>query len=105
MEKKKESRSGMEIMNLLQVSTIHIVLNVACNFQDCEFCNNLVFMMCINRRKGGNVEHGMGRKLTMIFIKRLYASFHPIIINFISWTHFHLSQFIYYNNERWTLMR
>ena len=28
MEKKKESRSGMEIMNLLQVSTICVVLTL-----------------------------------------------------------------------------
>lgn len=41
--------------------------------------------MCVNRKKGGHVGLGTGRKQTMIFIKRLYAS-SPIIINFKSST-------------------
>lgn len=69
MEKKKESRSGMEIMNLLQVRAVHLVWT----WKISSFMMLLVFIMCVNRRKGGNEEHGMGRRLTMIFTRRLYA--------------------------------
>lgn len=32
----------------------------------------MVFMLSINRKKGGNVGHGPERKLTMTSIKKLY---------------------------------
>lgn len=42
--------------------------------------NNLdYFFECANRRKDGNVGRGMGRKLIMISIKRLYAKIQYLV--------------------------
>lgn len=70
MEKKKESRSGMEIMNLLQVL---IELMLILLLIESKFNALMNFMFFANRKKGGNVGPGMGRKQTMISIKRLYV--------------------------------
>lgn len=69
MEKKKESRSGMEIMNLLQVaSTFFFVVGYMCPF---VFQSVTVPLICFYRKKGVNVGHGMGRRLTMTSTRRL----------------------------------
>lgn len=67
MEKKKESRSGMEIMNLLQVYFNYI--NV---LQIIDHSSHLMAFMIydMSRKKGDNGEHGMARRLIMISIKR-----------------------------------
>lgn len=70
MEKKKESRSGMEIMNLLQVLVCQWIV-VKFFFSRKHFIIGLC-SVCVNRKKGDNVEHGTGRRLTMISIKKLY---------------------------------
>lgn len=66
MEKKKESRSGMEIMNLLQVGS-----SVKDQFSE-EISLQHPFdekFGILNRKRDVNVGHGMGKRLTMIFIK------------------------------------
>lgn len=45
-------------------------LNVARKIQNSVLIG-VYLLRRVNRRKGGNVGRGMGRKLTMIFIKRL----------------------------------
>lgn len=66
MEKKKESRSGMEIMNLLQV-IIHL-LQLSLLVYSVVFLDNII---SINRKKVGNVGHGTGRRPTMTSTKKL----------------------------------
>lgn len=71
MEKKKESRSGMEIMNLLQVFVVGRINRT--ERISSPFFLVMIFMMCMYRKKGGSVGLGMGRRLIMIFIRKLYA--------------------------------
>lgn len=65
MEKKKESRSGMEIMNLLQVVQ-HLLLRNS--FHLCVSFYGLSGCLFL-RKRADNEGHGMGRKLITISIR------------------------------------
>jgi len=67
-EKKKESRSGMEIMNLLQVRMLDELPFVLASYFVLSLISSLV-----HRKRGGSVVHGMERRRTMNYTKRLYV--------------------------------
>lgn len=72
-EKKKESRSGMEIMNLLQVSLNSLMMDKVIFVFILSFSVHSNFHDIVSRKKGGSAAHGTERRPTMTSIKRLYV--------------------------------
>jgi hypothetical protein len=65
MEKKKESsRSGMEIMNLLQVVFFMTSKLVGYTALLTGFCV-MIGLLKFSRKRDGNVEHGLEKRMTM----------------------------------------
>lgn len=76
-EKKKESRSGMEIMNLLQVCHTRLVV-VASFFSHCEF----ISLSCV-QKEGRQRGTWNGKKTDNDFYKKIVCEVMNVLINLI----------------------